>query len=81
MNWKGQNGRICAETGWPRTAGVLVEPLVCCSAEPGLTKKKAKSGLLVAQGDHGIDFAGAACGNITGGERDQREQDGDDAEG
>ena len=75
MDWKSQNGRICAETVQHDSP----ESSALCRAE--VTKKKANGGLLVAQGHHGIDFAGAACGNIAGGERDQGKQDGDAAEG
>ena len=48
---------------------------------PRFTTTRAKTGLLVAQGHHGIDFAGAARGNIASGERDQRKQDRDSGEG
>jgi hypothetical protein len=47
----------------------------------GFTTTREKTGLLVTQGHHGIDFAGAARGNIASGERDQRKQDRDSGEG
>jgi len=83
MDWKNQNGRIYAETGRgePPWFGPRGRPLFCVCPSTGLKKKKAKNGLLVAQCDHGINFAGAAGGNIAGGERDQGEQDGDADEG
>ena len=77
MDWKNQNGRICAET-------VQHEPPefeIVFLPSSAITTTRANSGLLVAQSDHGIDFAGAACGNIAGGERDQGEQDRDADEG
>jgi hypothetical protein len=83
MDWKNQNGRICAETGRgePPWFGPRGRPMFCVCPSTGLKKKKAKNGLLVAQGHHGIDFAGAARGNIASGERDQRKQDRDSGEG
>ena len=84
MEWQSQNGRICAETGRrkPPESGLVGAPLFCVlPAGTGLPKKKAKNELLVAQGHHGIDFAGAAGGNIAGGERDQGEQDRDSGKG
>ena len=53
----------------------------CVLPSMGFTTTRAKTGLLVAQGHHGIDFAGAARGNIASGERDQRKQDRDSGEG
>ena len=67
--------------GASRRSSGLGSPLFCVLPGTGLTNKKAKNGLLVAQGHHGIDFAGAAGGNIAGGERDQGEQDRDSGKG
>jgi hypothetical protein len=77
MDWKSQNGRICAETGQrePPEFEIVFLP------SSAITTTRAKNGLLIAQGHHGIDFAGATCGNIAGGERDQGKQDGDADEG
>ena len=85
MEWQSQNGRICAETGRrkPPESGLMGDPLFCVlPTEHGrYQRRKQRMSLLVAQGHHGIDFAGAAGGNIAGGERDQGEQDRDSGKG
>jgi hypothetical protein len=81
MDWKSQNRRICPETVQREPPERESSVFVFCRAWVRNQEGKAWAGLLVAEGHHGIDFAGAACGNIAGGERDQGEQDRDPGEG
>jgi len=83
MVWESRFGRSCTETvrsGLHRIHGRR-EGLATTQHNLGQAPAREGEVLLVAQGYHGIHSGSAARRDVAGGERDQREQDGDSSEG